>query len=187
MVCAVCLASPGFATTISYHATADDGFTMYISTSPTVQGTSIGSGNDWSGTFSGSGALIAGVTNYLQVYGDNSGGNVGGFIGDFTLSDANFQFGNGAQSMLTNAADWFVSETGYNAAPNVATDRGQNGAYPWGIISGIDAQARWIWTTDSEGSVAYLSIPITYVVPLPPALLLLGSGLLALAGWRKLF
>jgi hypothetical protein len=188
-VLALALVTTSQATSISFYATADNQFTMYLSTNPTVAGTQIGSGTDWSTTYSGSGTLTPGVTNYLQVYGVNAGAEAG-FIGQFTLSDTDFEFANGTQYVLSNATDWFVSATGYNAAPNVATDEGQNGVGPWFTRPNIDTNARWIWTDVPTGDKAYISIPIysTFTpVPLPPAVLLLGSGLIGLAGWRRLF
>jgi hypothetical protein len=176
----------GHATTISYKATVDNTLYMFISTSPTVQGTQIGYGNNWTTTYSGSAILTPGITQYLQVYGINTGGPAG-FIGDFTLSDSNFKFANGTQSLLTNTSDWFVSETGFGIGPNLVTGFGANGVSPWSTRSGISTSAQWIWTNNYYGAFAYISTPITAAVPLPSAILLLGPGLIGLATIRKRF
>jgi hypothetical protein len=191
------MASPGQATNISFSATCDNAFYIYISTSPTVQGTQIGYGNDWGTAFTGSTALTPGVVNYLQVFGANAAPSPAGFIGDFTLSDSSFMFANGTQYIVTNAnpAQWFVSPdgaSGYYQSPNSLTDFGKNGTETWlgheggGPISGIDTNAHWIWNNlYSDSYSAYISTAI-YPVPLPPTVLLLGSGLLGLAGWKRL-
>ncbi len=183
LLCTGLLASSGQATTLSYNATCDNAFYMYISTDPSVLGTLFGSGNNWGATYSGSVALIPGVTQYLQIVGENWGGPAS-FIGDFTLSDANFSFVNGAQYLVTNINDFFVSATGFYLPPNVATDWGHNGIGPWGFHPAIDAGARWIWTDDYDGAAAFIVTVLT-PIPLPPAALLLGSGLVCLVGLRK--
>jgi hypothetical protein len=180
------VAGTGYATTISYNATADNAFYMYLSNSLTDQGTLIGSGYNWGATYSGSATLLStDKTQYLQVYGVDWGAPAS-FIGDFTLSDSNFKFTNGTQNILSNTSDWFVSATGYGAGPNVATGHGNNGVGPWGLHSDISAGAQWIWT-DNPGGVAYISTPIFTTVtpvPLPSAILLLGPGLVVM---RKRF
>jgi len=55
------------ATTLFFNATCDNAFYMYISTNPMDTGTQFGYGNDWAKTYSGSVALIPGVTQYLHV------------------------------------------------------------------------------------------------------------------------
>jgi hypothetical protein len=189
------MASTGQATTLSFSATCDNEFYMYISTSqtlpviPPIAPGYIAHGADWSTTYYGSAALTAGVTNYLQIYGINWGGPAG-FIGNFSLSDAGFKFANGTQYLLTNAnpAEWFVSPdgaSGWHQSPNSVTSFGFNGVAPWGNRPGIDTNAQWIWDTNYYGGVAYLTTAITPTVPLPPTVLLLGSGLAGLGLLRR--
>jgi len=177
---------PANATDIAVNATADNGFNMYLSTNATTAGTQILTGSNWGSTYSVTAALTPGVTNYLQVYGINSGGP-GAFIGSFTLSDTGFHFANGTQSLDTNTTDWFLSATNYNTAPNIVTFYAINGGGPWGFHPSIDSAAQWIWSSDFYAASAYISTPIYSSVPLPPALLLFGPGLFGLAAVRRRF
>jgi hypothetical protein len=183
------------ATTLSYNATADNAFYMYLSTDPSVQGTEIVYGDNWKVPWSKSVTLTPGVAYYLQVKGINWGYQAG-FIGDFSISDANFHFANGSQYLMTNPTEWFVSATGFNSGVNDAHSYGYNNSWPWNVsvpggISGIDQDAQWIWTTASswpaDGShlPVYFSIPIYASVPIPGAALLFGSGLIGLWGLRR--
>ncbi len=142
------------ASTISGNLTADNAFFAYISTSNSVRGTLVASGNDWGTTFSFSNfALTAGQTYYLQIEAINYGGP-GAIIGDFSLSDTGFQFANGSQNLLTNTANWLASYNDSNADPNSEqpwvtptgglTSEGANGVGPWGTRSGISGSALWI-------------------------------------------
>ncbi len=176
----------GMATTLTYHATADNAFYLYISTSPTVDGDQIAYGNNWGATYSGSVNLTAGNTLYLHVYGINWGGP-GSFIGDFTLSDTGFTFANGSQKLVTDGTYWTVTTSpDWTTGSTAASTYGYNGVGPWGYRSGIDSNAQWIWTTDYNGSPAYLSTTLTAsAVPIPAAFWLLGSGLAGLVGMRR--
>jgi hypothetical protein len=101
LVLAFAMASTGQATTLAVNATADNEFHMYLNTNPGVAGTEILNGNNWGYTYTAIAApLIAAPTQYLQVYGFNSGGPAS-FIGDFTLSDTGFKFANGTQYMAS--------------------------------------------------------------------------------------
>src|ERR1035437_1176577 len=124
ILCLLAVAMAASATTLSGALTTDNAFSLYLSTSPTVQGTFVTSGADWATTYPFAGvALTPGTTYYLQVDGYNSGGP-GSIIGSFTLSDSSFQFANGSQSLTTDTTDWTYSYTGFGAAALTPTDWG---------------------------------------------------------------
>ena len=89
------------ATTLSGTLSVDNEFDLWVGTDDSTNGTFVTSGNDWTMATSFSGLhLTPGVVNYIHVYGLNTG-LVDMFIGKFTLSDTNFMFANGAQTLLT--------------------------------------------------------------------------------------
>lgn len=155
---AFAMAGPAAATTVSGNLTADDAFQAFLSTKANVLGTEVASGNFWGSTFTlPATALTPGKTYYLQIEA-NDGGPPGAFIGSFSLSDANFQFGNGGQTLDTDTVNWMG---GFNSSQNslpqtwvqptgaVVSD-GANGVGPWGFHSAIDSSAEWIWPADSQ-------------------------------------
>ena len=184
------------ADTLSGALTADNSFIAYLSTSPTVQGVGIASGTDWGTTYTLTPqALTPGTTYYLQIDGHNGifpdyvGPNAGpgSIIGSFNLSGSSFQFSNGSQSLLTDAADWTYSYTAFGAAAITPTEWGANGVGPWGTRSGISGSAQWIWDANFDYAASDLFFettitPLTSPIPEPGSLFLLGSGLLALSG-----
>ena len=120
------------ATTITGHMTADNLFSFYVSTDDAVAGTLVGSGNDWSASYTLSAELTPGVTNYIHVQATDQG-SPQGFIGDFSLSDGGFQFANGTQLLLTTPAQWSLSFTGFGQNNESSiTSVGMNGVGPWG-------------------------------------------------------
>ena len=188
------------ATNISGNLTADNAFFAYISTNDAVLGTLVAQGNSWPTTFSFSGAtLTPGVTNYLHIEAINYGGP-GAFIGQFTLSDAGFQFANGSQSLLTGTTNWAGiynnDNSSVTAQPWVmptagVVSFGANGVGPWGTKTGISSSALWIWPNDAsslpgvaacEFCTVDFSTPIISTIPEPATLLMLGSGIIGLAG-----
>lgn len=158
----------------------DNGFTAYISTSPTLQGTAWLSGNNWPSTITGNTVINAAGTYYLHVIAFDQGGprmflgefslqNAGGFTGTFTA--------NGGTSLLTNSTDWVVSDTGLGQNTFAPIDQGGNviGAPTWGQRPNISANARFVWGNLNTSTV-YFSTTIR-VIPAPTAL-----GMLALGG-----
>ena len=143
------------------------------------------SGSSWptTYTFTNSSLPRGGATNYLNIVGINSGG-AGGVLGQFTLSNAGFQFSNGTQQMLTNTAtgEWAGGYINNNSAdaPNTWTwatpsgavvSYGGNGVSPWGAIPGINSAAQWIWPGDSNsdpgGAPCVCTVALS--IPLYPA------------------
>ncbi len=186
------------ASTISGSLTADNAFFAYISTSNSVRGTLVASGNDWGQPFPLSTfSLTAGQTYYLQIEAINYGGP-GAIIGDFTLSDAGFHFSNGTQHLLTDTTNWLASYNDSNNSPSAqqpwvtptggVTSQGANGVGPWGNKSGISASALWIDGTTNGLSVCQnctvdFSTTITSnrpTVPEPATFGYLGSALAGL-------
>jgi hypothetical protein len=129
---------------------------------PTTLGTQVGTGSDFSTTYSLSGSgttLVPGVKNYLEIVATNAFG-AAGFLGDFTLSDTQFQFTNGTQTLLTNTTNWLGNLQGASWSQPTGTveNQGTNGdnTTVWyqlrtggpGSAPNIDSTAEWIWPTD---------------------------------------
>lgn len=183
------------ATTLSGTLSVDNLFAAYISSDDSVLGTPIASGTDWTKAVSFAGvALAPGLTHYLHVVGTNAG-EVQMFVGKFTLSDANFQFANGTQTLLTDALHWKADPFNKPGGPlppaGTPVSFGFNNVCctAWGGFDGLNG-AQFIWANSPEWQ-AYFSAAITPVAPietpLPAALPLLGS-ILAGSGlimWRR--
>jgi len=185
--CLALTVSSAFGSTLSMNTTVDNGFSIYISTSSSVLGTLVGTGNDWQTTYSFSTALTPGVTNYLQVVANNIDGP-GAFLGDFSLDDTNFHFVNNTQTLLTNNVDWFFSTTAIGGPYTVANDQGANGVGPWGTRPGIDSNAHWIGDPGNcTNCTVYFETAITpnAATPEPTTPLLIAGGVALLLGIRR--
>ncbi len=181
-------ASVSQATSVTTNLTADDAFNLYISTDDTQLGTFVGGHEGWEETQSFSFLLTPITTNYIHIVAWDLYGTIASVIGDFTLSDADFEFSNGAQKLLTNTTDWNVFTDAFGGSAAIITDQGANGVDPWGVLPSIDSQARWIWTgegLDMDTRYFSASITTTAPVPEPASMLLIGSGLLGLLGLSK--
>ena len=140
-------------TTIDFEMVVDNGYDVYISASASDPGTLIGPGTGYPTPDTWSAPLFPGVTNYLHVVGANSGtpsaANPGAFLGEFSLSDANFYFFNGTQALLTSAepADGWVAGAVPPGPPalDVPVKLADHGDAPWGVIGTISPDADWIW------------------------------------------
>ncbi|MBL0869650.1 MAG: hypothetical protein IBJ18_03635 [Phycisphaerales bacterium] len=158
----------------------DNGFTAYISTSPTLQGTAWLSGNNWQSTITGNTVINAAGTYYLHVIAFDQGGPRM-FLGEFSLQNAGGFTGtfsaNGGTSLLTNTTDWVVSDTGLGQNTFAPVDQGGNtvNAAIWGQRPNIDASSRFIWG-NLDITTTYFSTTIR-VIPAPSAL-----GMIALGG-----
>jgi hypothetical protein len=147
----------------------------------------VGSGNDWGTTYSFTGLLTPGVTNYLHVQATDLG-SPAGFIGDYSLSDTAFQFANGTQSLLTGIQDWRVSTSGFGTGYATPIDEARNGGGPWGPHPAIDANARWIWEPGFCGNCTiYFSATIIPTIPEPEtyAMIMAGLGFMGFIARRR--
>jgi hypothetical protein len=190
VLCLLAVAAAASAGTVSGFLTADDGFFLYLSTSPTVTGTYVTEGHAWSTTYAFSGVtLTPGTTNYLQVDVPNGFAYVG-LIGSFTLSDSSFQFANGGQSLNTDTTDWTYLYTGFGVAGGMTpTDWGLNGNPLWSVhLPDIAPGAEWIGDPNlNRLGDLYFTTEITSTSPEPGSIGFLGAGLVALGlmAWRK--
>lgn len=186
------------ATTLTGSLTADNQFNAYISNSDSAVGTLVASGNNWQATYSLSTLLTAG-TYYLHIIGYNDGGPAGGgnpdaFIGAFQLSDANYRFANGTQSLLTDNVNWKASESApssWFAPAGTPVNFGTNGGVNiWsnnaGPRSDIDGSAQWIWSSPDATGQAFFSTTIS-AVPEPStwAMMILGFAGLGVMMYRR--
>jgi hypothetical protein len=178
------LASVAPAANLTTFMTVDNFFEIYLSPADPVLGTLVGSGTSWPTTYNFVTALTPAVTNYIHVVAHGAGG-IEAFIGDYTLSDASFQFANGTQHLLTNTVDWGFNYTGFGTPYSTPVSDGTNGVGPWGTRPNIDASAQWL--DFCSGCTAFFSSPISPVqsgVPEPATFGLLGAGA-ALLYWRR--
>ncbi|MBS1705831.1 MAG: PEP-CTERM sorting domain-containing protein [Armatimonadetes bacterium] len=180
------LASGAFATQLTLTMVADDFFEAYVSTDDSVQGTLFNkqTGTWQAGAQTGSITLTPGVTNYLHIQARDVFGAPSMILGQATLSDGGFLFGNGTDTLLTNGADWKVSLTGFGSNYQPVVDLGKHGTMVWGSFSGISSDARHIWSNQTAGE-QYFSIPIRSVVPEPATMAVLAAGVAGLVRRRK--
>jgi hypothetical protein len=147
---------------LTVRTSVDNEYSAYISTDDNVQGTFVGSGNNWPTLTTYTTNLVAGQTYYLHVFAQDWGGTEM-MIGDFEVT-GDFKFINGAQTMSTTAANWKVSGSGWSNYVQ-AVDVGPNGTLPWGNYPGVSSAARFIWRSPlnpSASDVAYFTTPIYY-------------------------
>ncbi len=208
------LAGPAMAaTTLTAHVTADDDFEFYISTDTSTAGTSLGTGTSepdgWMTSWTFSQALTPGVTNYIHVRAWDLRTVIAAFLGDFTLSNTDFRFSNGGQTLYTDSENWKISDTGFGVGYYSPDTIGPNNwnTPPWyNRVVGISGSAEWIWSdggawSESDGvthSVRYFEAVILPYgtddppvdepsVPVPGAVLLVsvGAGIVGLFRARK--
>jgi hypothetical protein len=185
------------AATLTLNLTADNAFSAYLSDNDSTLGTLIGSGNDWTTTYSFTTSVTGAGAHFLHIVAVNGGGPEM-FIGSFSLNDPSFHFANGGQSLDTDVADWRaipITDPSTWVQPAAAPlTFGLNGVGPWGIRPGISSSAAFIWSNPENGFAADLSTtingPAVSGVPEPSswAVMLLGlfaTGALLRASRRR--
>lgn len=197
-------ASAAQATVLMATLTVDNGYFAYISTSDSTLGTLVGSGTYWPNATTFSALLPNAPKLFLHIEAVNTG-NIGGFLGDFSLTGTKFSFANGTQSLSTGTADWkgilndanhkfiaqpWVTPTGAVATVGKAALSGKNaaGEPEWGFIAGIKPTSQWIWSADSllpsgkacPACTVDFSTELTSVVPEPAewAMIITGLGMI---------
>lgn len=172
------------ATTLTSLTNIDNGYEIFLSTDDNTAGTLFGSGNNWPATFTDvSPALTSGVTNYLHIRAYDQGG-IAMLLGEFHLSDADFEFLNGTQSMLSGDPGLLVSLTGFGSGYTATTDLGPDGTSPWGNRPGVDDAAHFVWSSDANNhNEVFFSAAINpTTIPEPPTTEISEPGTLALFG-----
>src|SRR5271165_6685189 len=142
-------AAPSGAATLDLNLTVDNQFAVYLSSSDSVLGTFVGSGDAWQTTYSFSDPLGAG-RQYIHVIATNwttdnglwgspgtpngTGGNPDGFIGTFSISGQGYTFANGLTTLSTDTTDW-------RADPATPADPAPLGADGGSGLDGADRRA----------------------------------------------
>jgi MSHA biogenesis protein MshQ len=160
----LCTVSP--TSGLSGNLNVDNTFEAYLSTDDSVQGVLLSSGNNWQTTYTLLSQLTPGQDYYLHVKAENTGGPAG-FLSDFEITGTEHVFSNGLTTLTTNTTEWMVSTIGWNnyQTPN---SYGSNESGPWAIRSSVDANAEWIWSSNSNDNDTYFSthIVVPSLVPL---------------------
>lgn len=161
-------AGAAIADSLSVVMTVDDAFEAYISTDPAAQGSHfLSSPGQWYTNGVATVALNPGVVNYLQVKGRDLYGNPQMFIGQFTINGSNFRFENQTNYLLTNTTNWLMTVDGFGGTPETIRDIGPNGTGPWGMRTGIDPAARFIWTQAFSTGNRYFTARIVPISGFP--------------------
>lgn len=113
-------------------------------------------------------------------------GFIAGFLGDFTLG-GNASFAGGSANLTTDRSHWLVSASGFGSGYQTPISYGTNGVGPWGLHSGIDSNAQWIWSPDGcTNCTRYFSTSLNVTaVPEPSTIAMLSAGAFGLLLARR--
>ncbi len=170
--------------------TADDSYSLYVSTSDSVLGTLIGNGSGWETAETLDFVVPMNQKLYLHVVGANGGEGLAGVIAQLKLSS--YKFLETDSTLLVSDTKWVGNTTGYSDTLSAASDLGAYGVGPWNTTPGastFDSSAHWIWAGANPrpaDDTAYLSTSFT-IIPEPGMLSLFVCGLLSLLAyaWRR--
>jgi len=184
--------------TVRVQATCDNDYDMYLSDSPTVQGTLIRDGNNnWQAAETFDFEVPTGTTMYLHVLGINADPpQWGGFIADLDILEhpAYIFSETGSQRLFTDPTRWVMSTDGWGVNTSQAVSLGTYGVGPWSGNVNPDflPDVHWLWDARAGGAAGqlYLTAPITVpalIIPEPSTFLIwsLLAGLGIGAGWRR--
>ncbi len=176
--------------------TVDDIQTTYLSTDNISDGALISHDETWNSLSGiGSNSLVAGVTYYLHVFGENVDNGVAhnpqGFLGEFFLdNNMTHEFATGG--ITATSSDFTYGNSSWNEGLTIANAQKADGSNR-NVTLGISTD-QWVWADyAAEGYGANdlttanftLEITPTTVVPVPGAVWLFGTGLLGFVGMRK--
>ena len=196
------------AATLDMTLTADNQFSVYLSSDDATLGTLLGSSSVWQSPVTIS-TDLTGPIEYIHIVATNwtddtgypqygvgtpygTGNNPDALLGQFSVSGG-YVFGNGQTTLLTGPAGILAVQatdsTTWTTPTLAPVVDAQNGSGIWGgPLPGISSSAYWIWSNPDDGDYADFSIAIVDPTPLPATLPLFAGGLGLLgyvAGRRK--
>ncbi len=186
------------------NVTADNVIAIWLNDSPTALSPGANAGN-WQIADTYNISLNWLGFNYLTFLvnndGYNSAQNPAGLLASISLVDSSQHFAEtGTNTILSTSADYWSITPGLvdSVTPTswASNDYGTYGgatdvwwkANGYSPVSGIDGQAEWIWTANNlvtgGDNRGFISVNMT-PVPEPSSMMLLGFGLLGMAGFAR--
>lgn len=131
----------------------DNGYEAYLSTSPTELGTQFLAGDQYTVLGDGTIDISTPGTYWLHVHA-RDWGLPAMIIGQFDLTGKAVFNKNGTNRLTTSVSN-FTGWTGSGPGviPAALFDRGPNGTWPWGFLSEVGSDPRFIWGRDAQGDL----------------------------------